>query len=139
MSQADLFENKNSLRAKLRDAVDLIGEKEAGHLLMTAKLWESQDIERAARKVNDCLNFKNRQKFDIEEIELILLEARKRDFHGPMAYLAQVLMYEVTPITPQAKIEELNQTFQSIAETTSKQLETISNQLQYIQKEFNGG
>jgi hypothetical protein len=84
MTQKELFERDEY--AALADDVDAIGRKEVATMFKGSE--SDFDPEDGAKWVSNCLDPKRNHKFGLEQITVIVNEARKR---GSFAYLTWLL------------------------------------------------
>jgi hypothetical protein len=80
------------------DALGTIGDALGGPKRVGGLLWPKLSPANASQKFRDCCNREKREKFDPEEIELLLLEGRKVGCHAGMYYLADACDYERPPL-----------------------------------------
>lgn len=77
-----------------------------GNKVVGAQFFPEKPVDKAGEQVADCLNRSRPQKFDPEQVIWILHEARKKDCHAGMYYIAQECDYESTPITREQQKDE---------------------------------
>lgn len=75
-------------------------------------LWPSMPVDKAGRKVSDCLNENHAQKFSLDDLLWILAEARKRGVHSAMAFINNHAGYAApVPIEPEDQLAALQREF----------------------------
>ena len=133
-TQEDFLES--DFLSVIKECIKAIGgPKKVGYILMERQIWEP--VEDPGKVVTDCVNAKLRRKFGPEEIEVILLEARKVDCHLGMAHLLLKCFYQPpVPISPQEKISALTNSFEKLANKTSQQLKEIEMEIRRAREEF---
>lgn len=106
MNQPALFHE--DIWQALRDSVSaLSGAKVVGH-----KLRPELDPEKAGRWLLDCLNPDKADKLSIDQLLLILADARKANCHIAASFIANVTGYaEPTPLEPQDERAALQRDF----------------------------
>lgn len=105
--QIDELDMETSLAEALGAACNAIGRKRVALML-----WPEKSAESGQKEVSDCLHPDRRSKFSLEQIDLILAEARKVDCHAPMRYFARTLSYRPpTPVTPESERDRLQREF----------------------------
>lgn len=129
MTQNELFERDEY--AALADDVDAIGRKEVATLF---KGNESDfDPEDGAKWVSNCLDRKRSHKFSIEQITVIVNEARKKGSYAYVSFLLNKTYFEPTkPKTYDVEVLRVGSEMQKI-EAAAKQ---CSEYLQNIQREL---
>lgn len=105
--QTDDLEIESTLAEALGTACNAIGRKRVAQML-----WPEKSAESGQKEVSDCLHPDRRSKFSLEQIDLILAEARKRDCHAPMSYFARAFDYrKPVPITPESERDRIQREF----------------------------
>lgn len=111
--QTDELEIETTFTEALGTACNAIGRKRVALLL-----WPEKTAESGQKEISDCLHPDRRSKFSLDQIDLILCEARRRDCHAAMNYLARTLDYrEPVPVTPDSERDRLQREFIRAAKT----------------------
>lgn len=100
-----------------------------GSKAVAAKLWPAKaarDIDDARRYLAGCLNPDRQEKLSLDEVLLILSEARTRGCHVGMQFLAATLSYaEPQPVEPKDEADELRRQFIESTRALAKMAERI--------------
>lgn len=96
MTNQELF--VESLSDAISNAVNQLG----GVKKVGAMLWPEKPIREAGNQLLNCLNAEHAQKLSLEQIDLILIAARKNNVHDVHKYLCDRHGYEFKPITKEA-------------------------------------
>mgnify|MGYP007082279004 CR=1 FL=1 len=123
-----------TLNDALIDAIKAIG----GSKVVAAMLWPAKaarNIDDARRYLAACLDPERAEKLSLDEILLVMREARARGCHAPMRFLAQYLSYaEPLPVEPRDELSDLlRQDLEANRETQRRQ-ERIERLLQGLEK-----
>lgn len=111
MKQKQLFNPDDNIHKALAMDVDALG----GAAQAAVLLWPAEaeaDIHRAQRKVSDCLNPGNRQKFSLDEFLFIQREAKKRNSFNSLYFQCHDIgMTKPQPIEPEDEFARLQREF----------------------------
>lgn len=115
----------STLSEALAHACDAVGRKR-----MATKLWPDKSTISGQKEISDCLHPDRRSKLSLEQVDLIMREARKLDCHAVMNYMARSLDYrEPVPVTPESERDRLQREFIRATKTMqqlSAQMERLS-------------
>ncbi|MEM1153082.1 MAG: hypothetical protein AAGI44_03020 [Pseudomonadota bacterium] len=123
-----------SLPEDIYDALQRVTPALGGPKKMGCMLWPTiTDPEKARRRYSDCLNENHAQKFSIDELLMILREARRVGVHDGMHYLAAFLGYSPpAPLEPEGERQALMRRFihhMERAESMASDLRALHTQL----------
>lgn len=100
------------------------GSKVVASMLWPAKA--SRSIDDARRYLAACLDPERAEKLSLDEILLIMREARARGCHAAMAYLCHALSYaEPQPIEPRDEADELRRQLLAMGRNLQASLERL--------------
>lgn len=121
MSQPSLFHE--DVWQALRDCVGALGGSKKVGVLLRPEL----DAQTAGRWLLDCLNPERKEKLCVEQMLLILREARQANCHAGMTYIARHCGYaDPQPIEPEDERAALQREYIAAV----KQLAAISTRLE---------
>lgn len=105
------------------------GTKHVAALLWPAKA--NQNLEAARRYLANCLNPECAEKLSLEEVMLILREARAAGNHAVMTFLATALSYaEPLPIEPRDELADLLRQYLASREADAKKDDRLERLIQ---------
>lgn len=122
--QQDLWHD--TLEDALRDAVHALGgPKAVGYML-----WPDKSMIESAKYLNKCLDPERAEKLELSQLVMIMREAALKDCHTPMAFLADVLGYEMPRVkNPETERDRLQREFihaQEAMATLVKKMERLA-------------
>jgi hypothetical protein len=121
MNQASLFHE--DIWQALRDCVTVLGGSKRVGLLLRPEL----DAQTAGRWLLDCLNPERKEKLCVEQVLLILREARKAGCHAGMSFINRDAGYaDPQPIEPEDERAALQRAFVE----QSKQMQVLFAKMQ---------
>ncbi len=111
-----------SINDVLREVVQALGgAKKVGAMMRPQKL-----IDEAGRWVSDCLNPDRREKFDPEEVQFLLREARKIGMHSAINYICGDAGYSnPQPVEPEDEKARLMREFIEATKQATRNIERM--------------
>ena len=106
MEQEPLF--YEDLNGALAHVVSALG----GPKVVGNGLWPSMPVDKAGRKVTDCLRETHAQRFTFDDLIWLLAEARKQGIHSAMAHINEIVGYAApVPVEPEDEAAQLKREF----------------------------
>lgn len=97
-----------SMNDSLREAVQALG----GTKKVGALMWPELPIDHASTKVRDCLNCERRERFNPEQVLMIMRMARQIGCHAVAAYMMREAGYaDPLPVDPEDEIAKMQREF----------------------------
>lgn len=109
----------------LRAAVQALG----GSKRVGAMLWPDKGVDNASRLLLDCINPSRAEKLEASQIMRVFSLAKEAGCHGPFAWFAGEIGYDVKPITKAEEVDRLT----TVVEQSSKTLAAALSALERIQ------
>lgn len=109
----------------LRAAVQALG----GAKKVGALLWPDKGVDSASRLLLDCINPSRAEKLEMSQIMRVFALAKDAGCHGPFAWLAGEVGYDVKPIARAEEVDRLT----TVVEQSSKTLAAALSALERIQ------
>lgn len=91
----------------MSDALSEIVYQLGGAKKVGSMLWPEKTMKASSNLLNDCLNNDNPNKLSLEQIDLLLKEARRLNIHIFAKYIGDTYGYQFTPISPEDEKAEL--------------------------------
>lgn len=92
----------------LRESVQAIG----GSKKVGAMMWPELPVDHASTKVRDCLNSERRERFNPEQVLLIMRLARQAGCHALAAYMMREAGYaDPQPVEPEDEVAKMQREF----------------------------
>lgn len=105
----------------LRAAVQSLG----GAKKVGAMLWPDKSVDNASRLMLDCINPGRAEKLELSQIMRVFVMAKDAGFHGPFAWFAGEVGYDIKPITKAEEIDRLTSVVESSSKTLAAALSTL--------------
>lgn len=109
----------------LRAAVQALG----GAKRVGTMLWPDKGVDAASRLLLDCINPSRAEKLEATQIIRVFALAKEAGCHGPFAWFAGEVGYDVKPITKAEEVDRLT----TVVEQSTKTLAAALTALERIQ------
>lgn len=109
----------------LRAAVQALG----GSKKVGAMLWPDKGVDTASRLLLDCINPSRAEKLEASQIMRVFALAKDSGCHGPFAWFAGEVGYDVKPITKAEEVDRLT----TVVEQSTRTLAAALTALERIQ------
>jgi len=109
----------------LRAAVQALG----GSKKVGSMLWPDKSVDTASRLLLDCINPGRAEKLEATQIMRVFALAKEVGCHGPFAWFAGEVGYDVKPITKAEEVDRLT----TVVEQSTKTLAAALTALERIQ------
>lgn len=114
----------------LEDALREVVRSAGGPKALGAKLWPEVDPEKAARRLQDCLNDTRREILSPAQVMLLLRIGRQVGCHAAINYMARECGYgDPLPVEPEDEVARLQREF---VEAT-KALGALADRIEHVQ------
>lgn len=105
----------------LRAAVQALG----GSKKVGSMLWPDKGVDAASRLLLDCINPSRAEKLEITQIMRVFALAKEAGCHGPFAWFAGEIGYDVKPITKAEEVDRLTTVVEQSTKTLSAALTAL--------------